>query len=574
MKGISHSLPIGTTLKGKSNTYTIVDVLGQGSFGITYLAEFQIYNAEGNNASILVAIKEFFMHEINGRKDSTVTTGSKASLFEYYKNKFYSESRNLANLNHPNIIKVIDNFAHNNTYYYVMEYVDAGSLDRKIENNGCLEEQDALTIVRQVGSALKYMHDQGMLHLDVKPGNIMLRSSGDCVLIDFGLSKQYDENGDPESSTTVGSGTPGYAPLEQINRDKDSGFPVTMDVYALAASLYKMLTGNRPPLPSYILNKGFPSNKLSSKGVTVDSISAIERAMRPRKNERPQSIDEFISLLPMFADVVETVNDVSSSDDLISNTEEKAASYEPATQINNNQDEINPLSSSQPSKPVQPERGYLGHSSRYAFLTKIIIRCSKYKKIISIVICCIFIGYYGWNKTVQYISLRKQIVTSFSKTCYVNNHMAVDLGVSVLWADKNLGSDERNDAGEPYSWGNPDVKYKDKERLISLDYEDVASEHWGKKWRTPTKNEWQELLDVCDWKWTNINGVKGYLVTSKKTKESIFLPITDLQSLYGGYWSSTGGLKRANILYFFDDKIDITDIDREQLRSIRAVCNF
>lgn len=304
MRTVIKSLPIGYILSGKNNTYKILDVLGQGSFGITYLAEFNIISSDKNVVSILVAIKEFFMHEINGRNSEIVTAGSKVELFEYYKNKFLAESQNLARLNHLNIIKVIDAFENNNTFYYVMEYVDAGSLDKKIQETGGLEEQEALTCIRQIGSALTYMHNQGMLHLDVKPSNIMTRSNGDYILIDFGLSKRYDENGDPESSTTVGIGTPGYAPLEQINRDKNTGFPVTMDVYALAATLYKILTGQRPPLPSHILNKGFPSHELESKSVTEETISAIKRAMSPRKDERPQSIEEFISKLPIFADVV------------------------------------------------------------------------------------------------------------------------------------------------------------------------------------------------------------------------------------------------------------------------------
>lgn len=304
MRTVIKSLPIGYVLSGKNNTYKIHDVLGQGSFGITYLAEFNIISSDKNVASILVAIKEFFMHEINGRNLDFVTAGRKVELFDYYKNKFLAESQNLARLNHPNIIKVIDAFENNNTFYYVMEYVDAGSLDKKIEEVGGLDEQDALSCIRQIGSALSYMHNQGMLHLDVKPSNIMTRSNGDYILIDFGLSKRYDENGDPESSTTVGIGTPGYAPLEQINRDKNTGFPVTMDVYALAATLYKILTGQRPPLPSYILNNGFPSLELYSKGVTEETISAIEQAMSPRKDERPQSIEDFISRLPIFADIV------------------------------------------------------------------------------------------------------------------------------------------------------------------------------------------------------------------------------------------------------------------------------
>lgn len=91
------------------------------------------------------------------------------------------------------------------------------------------------------------MHSNKMLHLDLKPKNIMLDKDGKSYLIDFGLSKQYTETGEPESSTKVGAGTPGHAPIEQANYREGKGFPVTMDIYALGATMFKMLTGQRPP---------------------------------------------------------------------------------------------------------------------------------------------------------------------------------------------------------------------------------------------------------------------------------------------------------------------------------------
>ncbi len=131
----------------------------------------------------------------------------------------------------------------------------------------------------------------------MKPSNVMLRKTGEAVLIDFGLSKQYDANGVAESSTSVGGGTPGYAPLEQANYQEGSDFPVTMDVYALGATLFKMLTNVRPPEASVILNDGFPADVLQSKGVSEKTISCIAKAMSATRKQRYQTVSEFITAL-------------------------------------------------------------------------------------------------------------------------------------------------------------------------------------------------------------------------------------------------------------------------------------
>ena len=296
----SNTLQSGTTLQGKAYTYTIQKVLGQGTFGITYLATTQVKVAGALGeleTTMQVAIKEFFMKEINGRTDNTVTTGSQGGIYANYKKKFAREAENLSKLHHPNIVRVLEFFEANNTVYYAMEYVDGGSLDKYIKLHQGISESEVLKQAKQIGAALSYMHAHKMLHLDLKPGNIMLRKNGDIVLIDFGLSKQYDKNGEPESSTSVGNGTPGYAPIEQANYHEGKDFPVTMDVYAFGATLFKMLTGVPPLKADEILNEGFPAYELQKHQVSDSLIACIAKAMSPMKKDRPQSVEAFLQEL-------------------------------------------------------------------------------------------------------------------------------------------------------------------------------------------------------------------------------------------------------------------------------------
>lgn len=293
---VNNSLPTGALLKGLSYIYRIEKTLGQGSFGITYLASIEIKGSLGTiNSSTVVAIKEFFMKDINGREKTVVTCGSKGGLYEDYKRKFIREAKILSKLDHPNIVKVLESFETNNTAYYVMEYIDGGNLNEYIEQHNGLPEAESLKYFKEIASALSYMHSHKMLHLDLKPSNIMLRD-GSVVLIDFGLSKQYDENGIAESSTTIGGGTPGYAPIEQAHNHTGKDFPVTMDIYALGATLFKMLTCIRPPEASIILNDGFPLYELERKQISKKTISCIEKAMNPFKKGRYQNIGELITV--------------------------------------------------------------------------------------------------------------------------------------------------------------------------------------------------------------------------------------------------------------------------------------
>ena len=289
----------GTTLVG--GAYTIEQQLGSGSFGITYKAKAK-GQAQGELGSFEVeydvCIKEFFMKDFNRRHaDGTTVVGTDATMVDHYRRKFRSEAQNLSRMHHPGIVRVSNVFDENSTTYFVMEYLSGGSLDQYIRTRGHLAEAEATDIALQLCDAIGYMHANRMLHLDLKPGNVMQGKDQRWRLIDFGLSKQFADDGRPESSTSIGLGTPGYAPLEQSSYKADGTFPATIDIYALGATLYKMLTGQTPPDASSVLNEGLPLHLLQANGVSQQIIDIIDHAMEPRVSRRYPSTEALAAAL-------------------------------------------------------------------------------------------------------------------------------------------------------------------------------------------------------------------------------------------------------------------------------------
>ena len=277
-------LQAGSLLGG--GKYKIEKVLGQGGFGITYLAEQTSLGRK-------VAIKEFFMKEHCERDSGTsyisVPSSGSRELVDRFRQKFIKEARNIASLEHKHIVPIIDVFEENGTAYYVMKYFSGGSLSF----NSAIPEDVALRYTNQLASALRFIHQKRMMHLDVKPSNILLDDEDNVVLIDFGLAKQYDNAGQQTSTTPVGI-SHGYAPIEQYRSGGVSAFSPATDIYSLGATLYKLLTGTVPPEAMDLVATGLPA---CPANVSAETWNAVKSAMQPAASSRPQSVDEFLRLV-------------------------------------------------------------------------------------------------------------------------------------------------------------------------------------------------------------------------------------------------------------------------------------
>lgn len=307
-EGQNHNdaLSPGTVLKSENYTYHIEKVLGHGAFGITYLVTTNV-SMQGQlgtiHTGVKVALKEFFMHNDMKRDGGELIEIAPESKVKQFSDKFRREASKLAMLSHPNIVRVLEVFEANNTIYYSMEYLPDGTLNDYVMARGGLPEQEAIGCIRRIGSALMYLHANKMLHLDVKPANIMRSESTNTLkLIDFGLAKRYVSTGEAESSANLGVGTSGYAPLEQADGNREQEFSPQIDVYALGATYYKLLTAQVPDTAVEVLNRGLSTMPLVKKKVSQKSIDAIKAAMEPTIAKRLKTVEQFLEMLPRVDD--------------------------------------------------------------------------------------------------------------------------------------------------------------------------------------------------------------------------------------------------------------------------------
>ncbi len=278
-----HALATGQRIED----YEIRYVLGEGGFGLTYLAHDMKLDKS-------VAIKEYLPADLAVRKgDNSVIPKSSGSEsdFTWGLERFLDEARMLARFDHKNIVRVHRFFQAHGTAYIVMEYVDGETLSSLLQREQTLSCQNLLSILNPLLSGLEIVHKGDILHRDIKPGNIIIRDSVVPVLIDFGAARQAVG---ARSRSVTAIVTPGYAPIEQYSTRGRQG-PWT-DIYALGAICYRAMTGETPidaiervrrdplvPLSKQPIPEGYPGSFLS----------AVDRALSVDEEERPRSIGEW-----------------------------------------------------------------------------------------------------------------------------------------------------------------------------------------------------------------------------------------------------------------------------------------
>jgi hypothetical protein len=280
-----------------NDQFRVGRVLGVGGFGITYLAFDEVLE-------MVVAVKEFLPNDIAVRKSdgntvqplSSETATVQGQDFEFGLERFLQEARTLAKFEaHDNIVRVRTFFEENGTGYLVMNFYEGRTLAQYLEaRNGFLPEEETLLIMEQVADGLSAVHEEGILHRDIDPNNVYLADNGTVVLLDFGAARSAVGERTQSMSVVLKRG---YAPHEQYHSHGDQG-PWT-DVYACAATLYRTLTGYKPPeAAARILDDDLAAPNELVPSLSAATNEAVLEGLAIRPDDRPQSMDDFSALLP------------------------------------------------------------------------------------------------------------------------------------------------------------------------------------------------------------------------------------------------------------------------------------
>jgi serine/threonine protein kinase len=297
MNETSQNLNKGTNLQmGK---YAIVSKLGSGGFGITYKAKYskkvvldEKFNKIEADAEVTVAIKELF---IKGecirdiKSSSVILQGMKFNDFLEFKKRFLREAETLQKLDKvQQVVKVIDFFEENNTAYMVMGFIEGKTLKAHLAEKGILTELKAIKYLKNLTEGLKEIHENQIIHRDIKPDNIIINSKDEAVLIDFGTAKEFMADKTAVHSMIF---TPNYASPEQYSQKQKIG--AFTDIYALGCTLYYCLTG-KPPYSIQYREKG---ENIEIPGASASLENLIGKMMLLEASKRPQNATELLKAL-------------------------------------------------------------------------------------------------------------------------------------------------------------------------------------------------------------------------------------------------------------------------------------
>lgn len=295
------NLPNGFLLQ--DGKYKLTQSIGQGGFGITYKGIWftDVKGVLGAvRTEVPVCIKEFFFKDYCYRDSKTnfvnVHSETGRNLFVKFRDKLIKEAKILSEVHHPYIVNVLEVFEANNTAYIVMEYIAGQSLKSLIEHDGFLRESKTLKYVKQIAEALDFVHEKHILHLDIKPSNILIDSKDNARLIDFGVSKRYDLD-NHETSTTMLTLSKGFASIEQYDNEGTLNFSPCPDIYSLGATMYNMLTGRIPTESILRATRKMENPRDINPLISERTESVILKAMEISPSNRFQSIKEMMDAL-------------------------------------------------------------------------------------------------------------------------------------------------------------------------------------------------------------------------------------------------------------------------------------
>lgn len=308
------NLPNGYCLqKGK---YCLTRVIGQGGFGITYLGEWST-EVKGElgavETTVPICIKEYFFKDYCFRDEDSfevkVHSATGKILFDKFKERQIKEAKILSEVHHPYIVNVLEVFEENNTAYIAMEHIAGCSLKSMLSVQAVLSESKVLKYVAQIGKALEFVHQKNILHLDIKPNNILIDKNDNARLIDFGVSKRYDLE-EQEACTTTLTLSKGFASIEQYDDEGTVNFSPCPDVYSLGATMYNLLTGVIPVESILRATKPLVHPSELNKQISPKTEAVVLKAMQVNPKDRYQSIKEMMDALdiPPFIESKESVS--------------------------------------------------------------------------------------------------------------------------------------------------------------------------------------------------------------------------------------------------------------------------
>ncbi|WP_148479498.1 serine/threonine-protein kinase [Parabacteroides johnsonii] len=337
------NLPNGHVLQ--NGKYRITHVIGQGGFGITYKGVWytEVKGSLGTvQTEVPICVKEYFFKDYCYREAESfavkVHSETGKVLFDKFKEKLIKEAKILSEVHHPHIVNVLEVFEENGTAYIAMEYIPGCSLKYMMDREGILPEPKVLRYVRQIGEALQFVHEKNILHLDIKPSNILIDSSGKARLIDFGVSKRYDIE-QQETSTTMLTLSKGFASIEQYDNEGTQSFSPCPDIYSLGATMYNLLTGKIPTESILRATRPLQNPSELNKDISPKTEAAIIKAMQIIPADRFQTVDEMMAALDFLAEEEIPANELQNTDGLEAEDDETTVIHPNEQSLQNEDDE-------------------------------------------------------------------------------------------------------------------------------------------------------------------------------------------------------------------------------------------